>query len=51
MDGISVFITIIILIIVSFIGLIRSETMFGVFMCFILLTITSYMTIYLFNAG
>ena len=51
MDGVSILITIIILLIISFIGLVRSETLLGVFMCFILLTITSYITLYLFDAS
>ncbi len=50
MDGITAFISIIFLLIISFIGIIRSETLFGVFCAFILLTFVSYITIYLFNA-
>ena len=50
MDGLNVFITLLILLIVTFIGLVRAQTMLGVFMCFILLTLISYMTIYMFNA-
>ena len=51
MDGINVLITLIFLLIISFIGLLRAETLFGVFWVFMLLTFISYMTIYLFNAN
>ena len=50
MNGINVLLSIIFLLIISFIGLIRAETLFGVFLNFILLTFVSYMTIYLFRA-
>jgi len=51
MDGINVLITLTFLLIISFIGLLRAETLFGVFWVFMLLTFVSYMTIYLFNAN
>jgi hypothetical protein len=51
MDGINVLITLVFLLILVFIGLIRSQSMLGVFVCFILLTLISYMTIYMFNAN
>ena len=50
MDGISIFISIIFLLIISFISLIRAETLLGVFFTFMLLTFISFTTIYLFNA-
>jgi len=50
MNGINVLLSIVFLLIISFIGLIRAETLFGVFLNFILLTFVSYMTIYLFRA-
>ena len=50
MDGINVLISISFLLIIAFIGLLRSQTMVGVFVSFILLTLVSYMTIYLFKA-
>ena len=49
MEGISIFLTLGFLLIIAFIGLIRSHTMLGVFGCFILLTLVAYMTIYMFN--
>jgi hypothetical protein len=42
----NVLIILIILLIITFIGLIRSETLLGVFMCFISLTIIAYVSIY-----
>jgi len=50
MDGINVLLSLIFLLIIVFIGLIRSQTILGVFACFIILTLISYMTIYMFNA-
>jgi hypothetical protein len=50
MDGINVMLTIVFLLILSFIGLIRAESMLGVFVCFIILTLTAYMTLYMFSA-
>ena len=50
MNGINVLLSIVFLLIISFIGLIRAETLFGVLLNFILLTFLSYMTIYLFKA-
>ena len=49
MDGINVLLTLIFLILITFIGLIRAQSMLGVFACFILLTLISYMTIYMFK--
>jgi len=51
MDGISTLITIIFLLIVTFIGLLKSESIPGVCCLFILLTFIEYITIYLFNAN
>jgi len=51
MDGINVLLTLVFLLILVFIGLIRAQSMLGVFACFILLTLISYMTIYMFNAN
>jgi hypothetical protein len=50
MNGINVLLSIVFLLIISFIGLLRAETLFGVFLNFILLTFVSYMTLYLFRA-
>jgi hypothetical protein len=50
MEGLSIFFTLGFLLLIAFIGLIRSQTMLGVFGCFILLTLVSYMTIYMFHA-
>ena len=49
MDGLSVFIMIIFLLIIVFIGIIKAETLFGLFMVFILLTFVSYITLYNFS--
>jgi len=51
MDGINILISIAILLILAFIGLIRAQTILGVFACFILLTLVSFMTIYMFRAN
>jgi hypothetical protein len=50
MEGINILITIILLLLLAFIGLIRAQTILGVFACFILLTLVSHMTIYMFNS-
>ena len=50
MEGLNVFIILIILLLITFIGLVRSETILGVFMCFMSLTIIAYITIYQFEA-
>lgn len=50
MDGINILISIVFLLIITFIGLVRAETLGGVFACFVLLTIISYITIYQFKA-
>jgi hypothetical protein len=49
MQGINVLISMVFLLIITFIGLIRVQTILGVFACFILLTIIAYITIYLFQ--
>ncbi len=49
MDDINIFISIIFLLIIIFIGLIKSETILGVFILFLLLTVVAYTTIYLFK--
>jgi hypothetical protein len=51
MDGINILLTMSFLLVIAFIGLLRAQTMIGVFGCFILLTIISYMSIYTFNAN
>jgi len=48
-SGINVLITVIFLLLITFIGLIRAETMLGVLACFFLLTLISFITIYLFK--
>jgi hypothetical protein len=50
MEGINAFLSIIFLLIISFIALLRATTMTGVFVAFILLTLIAYITIYLFRA-
>jgi len=50
MDGINVLISLVILLIITVIGLIRAQSMTGVFGCFVLLTLISYMTIYMLKA-
>ena len=50
MDGLSTFITLLLLLLAAFIGLIQAETLWGVFFLFLLLTMISYTNIYLFNA-
>ena len=50
MDGINILITLVFLLLLAFIGLVRAQTMLGVFASFILLTLISYMTIYMFKA-
>ena len=51
MEGINVLLTIIFLLLIAFIGLIRAQTVLGVFACFILLTLVAYMTIYMFTTN
>ena len=51
MDGISSLISIVFLLIITFIGLLKSETLLSVIGSFILLTITAYITIYMFNVN
>jgi hypothetical protein len=50
MDGINILISLVFLLIIIFIGLIRAQSLFGVFACFIMLTIVAYITIYMFKA-
>ena len=50
MDGINILLTLVFLIVITLIGLIRAHTVGGVFACFVLLTLISYMTIYMFKA-
>ena len=49
MEGLNILFSIIFLLLISFIGLIRAQTLLGVIACFILLTLVAYMTIYMFN--
>ena len=49
MDGISVFISLIFLLIIAYIGLLKSQTLIGVFGMFFLLTLIAYMTLYMFK--
>ena len=49
MDGLTMFITIIFLLIIVVIGIIRAETLFGLLMVFMLLTFVSYITLYSFT--
>ena len=50
MDGVSILLTLTFLLIIAFIGLLKAKTLFGIIGSFLLLTLISYMTIYLFNA-
>ncbi len=50
MDGINILLSIVFLLIITFIGLVRAQSLGGVFACFILLTVIAYLTIYLFKA-
>jgi hypothetical protein len=50
MQGINVLISMIFLLIIMFIGLVRAQSLLGVFGCFVLLTLIAYITIYLFQA-
>jgi len=50
MDGINILISLVFLLIIIFIGLIRAQSLLGVFACFIMLTIVAYITIYMFKA-
>jgi hypothetical protein len=49
MDGLSIFVTIIFMLIIVVIGIIKSETLFRLLLVFMLLTFVAYMTLYLFN--
>lgn len=49
MNGISVFITLIFLLIITFLGLLKAKTLLGVFFAFLMLNFIAYMTLYLFN--
>ena len=49
MEGINTLLMIIFLLLIAFIGLIRAQSVLGVFACFILLTLVSYMTLYMFR--
>jgi hypothetical protein len=51
MQGINILISMVFLLIITFIGLLKAESLFGVFGCFILLTLIAYITIYLFQAN
>ena len=50
MQGINVLISMIFLLLIIFVGLIRVQSMLGVFACFVMLTLVAYITIYLFKA-
>ena len=50
MDGINILIALVFLLIIVFIGLIRAESLWGVFACFVMLTLIAYITIYMFKA-
>ena len=47
MDGISILISIVVLLILALIGLIRAQTVLNVFVCFFLLTLIAFITIYM----
>ena len=49
MEGINTLLTIVFLLLIAFIGLLRAQTLLGVVACFILLTLVSYMTLYMFR--
>ena len=49
MDTLSVFILILILLVICVIGLVRAETLLGVFILFLMLTFVSFMNIYLLH--
>ena len=49
MDAINILLMIIFLLIIAFIGLVRAESLLGVLGGFVLLTVISYITIYLFK--
>ena len=51
MDDLSIFITIIFLLIIAFIGIIRAQTLLGLLMVFMLLTFVAFTTIYFFNVA
>ena len=50
MDGINVLLTMCFLLIITLIGLVRAQTMLGVFVSFVILTLVAHMTLYMFNA-
>lgn len=50
MQGINVLISMIFLLLIIFVGLIRAQSLLGVFACFVMLTLVAYITIYLFKA-
>jgi len=50
MDPVNVFIAILFLLIIIFIGLVRAESLFGVLCCFFLLTFVAYIVLYQFKA-
>jgi hypothetical protein len=49
MDTLSVFILILLLLAICVIGLVKAETLQGVFVLFLMLTFVSFMNIYLFK--
>ena len=49
MNGISVFISLIFLLIIAFLALLQAKTLLGVFFSFLLLNFIAYMTLYLFT--
>ena len=51
MDGISILVSVVFLLILALIGLIRAQTVLGVFACFFLLTLISFITIYMLNTN
>jgi hypothetical protein len=50
MQGINILLSMLFLLIITFIGLYRADSLYGVFGCFVLLTLVAYITIYLFQA-
>jgi hypothetical protein len=49
MEGINTLLTIVFLLLIAFIGLLKAQTLLGVVACFFLLTLISYMTLYMFR--
>ena len=49
MDTLTVFIIILMLLFICIIGLVRAETLSGVFVLFLMLSFVSFMNIYLFK--